>query len=58
MAAPHRGQIVYLDRDRKHPHVVVHVEGTYVTSVPLNTRIHGTHQGNLHNAAGEREWYA
>lgn len=56
MPAPNPGEIVYLGPNQENPHVVMRVQGTYVTSVPLDTAFHGTHQGNLYNASSDQEW--
>lgn len=53
---PDEGQTVYLGPDRDHPMRVVRVEDGIVWMVPLDTAVRSTHQGNVYNAAGEREW--
>jgi hypothetical protein len=51
--APKRGSTVYFgDKPRR----VVHVEGTFVVTVPADCDVRGTHQGNLQNRDGEYEW--
>lgn len=40
-------------------HIVVHVKGTRVASMPaelFERHVRFTHQGNLQNAEGEYEW--
>lgn len=50
---PAYGETVYFGDQ---PRIVVHVEGTYVVSVPADTAFRGTHQGNLQNEKGEYQW--
>lgn len=53
---PNVGDVVFLGPDQFGESRVVHVEGTRVTVVPIDTRVRFCHQGNLYNAQGKGEW--
>lgn len=49
---PVLGEVLYLDAKATQPVVVMRVEGTRVTYVPLDSETGGTHQGNLFDEHG------